>query len=617
MAFTKKRGVESTDRAFLPANARLFILIILFVALIALAIAGGGGAGGGKELAFSRKSGFYDEPFELSIIGEGEIHYSLDGSTPTLESPLYTDGILISDRSSEPNTYADNPKISVDYFPYSRRKGFELPDKPVDKATVVRAAAFYPDGSVSEVRTAAYFVGFDEKPMYRGYGILSMVADPDDLFGYERGIYVIGERGEDYFRNRLLKDKEASAYLKAHPDTPLDGSVQICGIGMEEGTPFNYTQKGREWEREASLAFFGTWKELILERQVGIRIRGNNSRNFPQKSFGLFQRPVTGKAERFYYPYLEAKNKYSVALSGGADDMYTNVRDPFASRLFSHLNFGVMEFSSPFYLFLNGEFWGTYLMSEKQDEHYVSEHYNVDSGNLLIVKNGVLGAGREEDYDNIYGAWKWFLATHDLAEDDNYREFCAQVDMDSLLDYFATRIFADAGDDWPKTNVAIWRSVEVTERPYEDGKWRFLNYDNNGEFNYLAVDVNTIDKLLEQGEGDAEHIVRNAEEGILDDSVRFERFMFYRLMQNSNFRQSFFNRFVEILDTVYDSDEAIPILDSVAEEMRFPMVSSYSRWFGDRQSFQIFDEKVEEIRKFLRERKAYILPAVKEECGQD
>lgn len=44
----------------------------------------------------------------------------------------------------------------------------ELPDEPVDKATVVRAIAVDKNGAHSSTVTNTYFVGFDSKADYYG-----------------------------------------------------------------------------------------------------------------------------------------------------------------------------------------------------------------------------------------------------------------------------------------------------------------------------------------------------------------------------------------------------------------------------------------------------------------
>ncbi len=572
--------------------------------------------------AFSRESGFYDSEFYLSVQGaEGyTLRYTLDSSEVGPDSEEYREPIRVYDKSGEPNVYSDNPQISVDYFTYSRRRGYSLPLEGLDKAFVVRAALFTPDGRKGPTAAASYFVGYQEKEAYRGVRVLSLVSDPEGLFSDETGIYCIGRAGHENFRKRIGKKEEAAAYAAEHPEIPLDGSVSICGVMMGEGYVYNYSQRGMEWEREAHAAFFDANHDLMVRGVLGLRVRGHNSRNFPQKSFNLFERDaysVSNGSRRFYFPYLNNKYSDGVCLSGGADDMYTNVRDKLAAELFSPLNFGVMEISGPIYVFLDGEFWGTYTMTEKQDEKYIEKHYGVDADNVLIVKNGLPESSTGEVFDRLFGQLRLFLLENDLSEEEAYRKFGEMVDIDSLMDYYAARLYADEGNDWPKSNTSIWRSIGTSGRPYEDGKWRFLNFDNNAEFLIESVEKDTLKAVMEQGAKDEKDLTEDYQKGSLSnsDNYKYVRYMFYCLMKNSSFRREFGRRFEKTAAVVYDPDYAIPVLETIAGVMRKPMVKSYTRWYGDRCSYEEYDRKIGEIEEFLLKRAEYILPPVRQECG--
>jgi len=607
------------------------LILFLTAAMLILCIAGfflHGISTGAEDIistpTFSRTSGFYNEPFTLEIYcgKDEEIRYTLDCSEPTENSALYTGPIEIYDRSPEENLYSNNIFTSVDYFSYSDRRGYVLPETPVDKCTVVRAAVFDKNGEKSGTVTESYFVGYQNKPSYMGTPVISLTVDPEDLFGYEKGIYVIGKLGTEHFQQKVAKSEEAQEYLKENPDTPLDGTVKIGNVYMHEAYVYNYSQGGIDWERPGDITFFDGWHMKLTSERLGVRVRGNNSRNFPQKSLSLFERDTYSK-EGFYFPYLQNNVKNGIALSGGGDDMYSFTRDPFLSELFKKngLSFGVQEFSEPVFLFLNGEFWGTYLLSEKEDKQYLNRHYGVDEDNTLIVKNGLLDSGTEDRYKKYYGELIGYVMKNDLSTEEGYRGFCELVDIGSLMDYYCARIYVDDFSDWPKSNVALWRSVNKTDRPYEDGKWRFLNFDNNIELQSSKVDFDTIGAILTQGKEDYGEIKEDYEklvkEGkdigeMLGNSLYFERMILYPLFQNEGFRKEFLKRFTEIEDTVYEPEAAIALLDRIAEKNRLAVVTGYPRWFGDRCSFKDFDEKIEEIRTFLRNRRQYIDEYVKE-----
>ena len=64
------------------------------------------------------------------------IRYTLDGSEPTEDSFLYVEPLILTDPSSSENVYSAREDIT------SLDRNYQAPEEPVDKAAVVRAAAF-------------------------------------------------------------------------------------------------------------------------------------------------------------------------------------------------------------------------------------------------------------------------------------------------------------------------------------------------------------------------------------------------------------------------------------------------------------------------------------------
>ncbi len=112
--------------------------------------------------------------------------------------------------------------------------------------------------------TATYFVGDNAKDRY-SLPIISLVSDPYNLFDYNHGIYVKG-----VFYDELY-----------------DSSLEPWEL---EG---NYTQRGREWEREVCIEYFDDG-EAKFSQNVGIRIHGGATRSYPQKSLRFYARNEYG-----------------------------------------------------------------------------------------------------------------------------------------------------------------------------------------------------------------------------------------------------------------------------------------------------------------------------------
>ena len=115
-----------------------------------------------------------------------------------------------------------------------------------------------------------------------------------------------------------------------------------------------------------------------------------------------------------------------------------------------------------------------------------------------------------------------FVRHADFTIDSDYKKINNMMDMDSLMDYFAVRIFIDEGMDWPNTNTALWRSIETDGSSYGDGKWRWINFDNNSNFDYSSISANTIAKA------------RYGTKSYSRDEL------FAKLMENEQFRKDFY-----------------------------------------------------------------------------
>jgi len=112
----------------------------------------------------SHQRGFYTQPFLLELktdVSDAVIRYTLNGSEPTKDSPVYTEPIEIKDRTDEPSKYANIQSTSFDWKP---------PKGKIFKATVVRARLFKGDVPISDVVTHTYFVSPDMPKEVHGTG---------------------------------------------------------------------------------------------------------------------------------------------------------------------------------------------------------------------------------------------------------------------------------------------------------------------------------------------------------------------------------------------------------------------------------------------------------------
>ena len=132
------------------------------------------------------------------------------------------------------------------------------------------------------------------------------------------------------------------------------------------------------------------------------------------------------------------------------------------------------------HLFINGKYWGVYVMHERVDEEFGQAHLGGAESDYDVVKTGgSVVDGTKTDWNAMQA-----LANGGLGSDAAYAQMLAFVDMQSLIDNMIVRIWS--GDiDWLRSQNALgetgdrnknWYSLRRTRGP-DPGKWQFFVWD--------------------------------------------------------------------------------------------------------------------------------------------
>ena len=396
-----------------------------------------------EDPIFSQPGGFYEDTVSLQISSSSgtTVHYTLDGSDPTTDSPLYSGSLTLMDPSSHSDRYASRTDITEE------DSGYLPPDSPVDKAVVLRAVAFDAAGNSSNITTATYFIDFDQKDGYENAAVLSLVTDPDNLFSSETGIYVRSALYDDAMEAGLIYNGLPWTYLTEYT---------------------NYYLEGAEAERPVYIQFFNASREETLAQDCGIRIRGNESRHFPQKSFSLYARSRYGSSS-FSPVFFDTGISYpNLILNSGRQ-----LKKIFFFSLVEDRDTAIQQYT-PCQVFLNGEYWGMYYLMEKYSSEYLAGHYDVAPDNTLLVKDTrYVENGSPQDIAR-YKELRTFLAEQNLADPDVYQELLTKMDMQSFIDWMCTNIYIANTDTKPLGgNVLTWQTLTPENDAEGDGRFRW------------------------------------------------------------------------------------------------------------------------------------------------
>ena len=581
------------------------------------------------SLTFSRYTGVYGEEFGLTMAAseEGaEIYYTLDGSNP-LESVTaikYEDSIAVTKRNNDKNVVsAVEPVLMAGSFNYVSKDGFKCEikapeDAAVDKCTVVRAVVKFADGRISEEVSATYFIGTMEEHI-RGLAesckaagmplaVVSISADYDDFFSEKGGIYVKGKIFEGALKQHIAENGSIS-----------DGEVA-------RSLDANYKRKGRAWEKEIRISFMEATADgltEVLTQTCGVRIQGNYSRSDLQKGLRLYAREEYGK-KNFKYAFFgedyvntagETMDKFkTLVLRNGGNCAFTSkYNDTFWQSLVTELDCGTQK-SRPCVVYLNGEYWGLYILQEDYTDNHMENLYGVDNKDVVIYKGdaealelgykldeGTLPEGEAESY-YFKELLEFFESHENLASDEDYAEFCRLVDEQSVMDYFAVQCWINNKWDWPGKNWSMWKTIssDGEEDSYGDGRWRFLFYDM--EFGGVSGEWDAGTNTIKED--------NYKPEGLLDfDTDNPAVLCFAYCMTNTGFRNKFNQTLLGLSESVFEKEAALNRLEEY-EAVYGPLFEQFfARYQGTGSAENALEGGYASskcIRDFIQERKNYV-----------
>ena len=535
-----------------------------------------------ESLQFSKDSGYYSQAFNLEINAQPgyTIYYTTDGSEPDpgdSSTKEYTGAINVA---SKKNTM---PVLASDKYAYQ----FVTPDSwggayvpntsDLDRATIIRAAGVDSEGVMTPVSTRTYFIGNDIKTAYNGCAVMSIVTDPDNLVDGKTGIYVLGDTYNSLPYPR--DDKALEQYA-------------------------NYMQHGSEWERSSYMDFFNGENTPDVSMGVGIRIHGGYSRRNQQKSLNIYFRDTYDYGTKNLKGYElipdSGKDKYKNVMlrNGGNDSDITKFQDVFIQSLVTDKNF-TTQASRPCMLYLNGEYWGLYNLTEKYSDKYLEEQFDVNNKNVIVYKDMEIDEGEDLDPDGTALKELMALGSLDMTKEENYKKFQDMVDIDSYIDYYATEVYICNNDWWsgtndetPNNNIEFWKvadpSQEDASNPYADGKWRYMLFDtewsmgiygsNEAGANYDSIKYHAMG--ADNGKGDP---------------------VFTALMKNKDFRIRFTNALLDVRNWNFEYNRAAAALDKMSSIYRPLMDKNRIRWNTGNVS-----NGVNTMKNFLKNRPGYV-----------
>ena len=513
---------------------------------------------------FSHVGGQFPEPFMLelsSAIPGVAFYYTVDGSIPdpenvmsdeqwgnlpreTKERTFRYDGPIdlarLIDRPNDISMISTGiPGLVEGYYSHVE------PKVSVGKIVVVRASTVV-DGKISEAITHSYVCkggeGEDRLP------IISITTPRANLFDSKNGIYVSGEQ-------------------------------HVLG---ENGTG-NYYLKGRASSRPAHIELISGLGPKQIGESVTIRIHGNWSRRYPQKSLRIIFNEDTGD-KPIEYKFFEKSEITTfntlILRNAGSDWGEGMMRDVISQEMVRHLDFDMQDFL-PVEVYINGEFWGYHNLRERQDEFYFHNKYGLPVDEITLLEaNGSVGFGKLQSS-------KQFVELVHKANAMTLKELEDLIDIPNFLTYNMLQLYS-GNTDWPHNNIQYWRyegGVGSLEKGPFDGRWRWILQDLDHSFGYIeGPGFDMIEYMFETD----------------NNKFAINRDLFLAVLDHGNLLENFLQGLAMHLNTTFSGDRVVQLITEHAKKIEPIMPLQYERWGWPSQ--RQWQDELKEMLEYASER---------------
>jgi len=499
----------------------------------------------------SMGSGFYDHAIDVEVDFDDEdalVRYTLDGSEPNIDSPIYDESFHFDDVENHPNVFSmipTNPGFDTTKTGYdanrANSRGWLPPNGLVNKANVLKVKAFKTGNLSSHTIASTYFIFPNAEDRY-SLPVMSITANKEDFFSDETGIYVYGTTGE-------------------------------------EG---NYNESGRDWERPITMQLFEKDGSLAFEQNFGARIHGGGARHSTLKNLRMYARSDYGKKTLKYRWFENSDNKtFKRFLVRGPGHRPNCVpRDDLADLLLENQNMD-LQHTQQVIVFLNGEYWGIHTVKERFDQDYLEIKYGKKDDDYVILRNGgTLDSGEEGDED-IYADLLDFVKNNDISLPENYEYIKSQIDIDNYLTYFTSEVFM-GNVDWVNTNIKFWRYKGLDKNDHEnsglDGKWRWFLYDFDLTFGGSCSSISPNPNVLDNA---------------FDPDYGRSTVLAIGLKSNQQFVNDFVNRMCDHINSNFSVNNMLDKIQEIDGIMSPEMLEHVQRWRYPSQSTTLEDRQYE------------------------
>ncbi len=467
----------------------------------------------GTVVTIPLASGIYatDQTVTMSA-PSGEIRYTLDGGNPKLSSLLYSAPISIT------------------------------------ATTVVRAQVFETGKSPGPIVTRTYFRGETQGTL----PYISVVADPETLFGNTIGIY------------------------KNEHET-VSGTYGLKDVYKGKDAPGN-------------VEYFAPGGSLSFTAGCGIRIGGENNWVHPQKALNIAIRGKYGNDDVSYdlFPGSQIGLHTGFALRDGGDNWN---KEMLRDCLYPKLTRGFMNVDtadySPSVVFINGAYYGLHDIRQRWDDMWFAQTYHLPADkidHLLYghITSASVSLGVDKGSSTDWLELMAFLTTADLTTAPNWAYVESKIDVDSFMDFVIAESYG---------NNTSWQHNREFWKPKTPGaKWRWFLTDMDRTFS-----TSTLTGILSAMLGSEDVLVR--------------------LKTNTAFKQRLAQRYAAHVAGTFKPSRVQTVISAMDADVAASVARHVTRWAPDGMTATGRASNIQNIKDYATQRAANFYGEVSTQLG--
>jgi hypothetical protein len=385
------------------------------------------GAAVTDEVEFSQERGFYDTPFTLKLSTRtpgATIYFTVDGNDPVAPN-------------GQPGASA---RLGAGAITISR-------------TTCVRAAAVKAGYLSSPTRTATYLFLSD---------IIHQSSSPADFPATWGSTHV--DYGMD---SRVVDSATYSPTIQNDLKTIPSVSIVMKKSDLfdtKTGIYANLTGHGVAWERASSIEWIDPTTGANFQVNTGIRMHGSpygRSSSVGKHAFRILFKGAYGPSELEYPLFKDGDIEHFDTLvlrsiwnfswygDGQGISRADYLRDLFCRDTVRDMG-NLSPRGRPVHVYLDGLYWGLYILSERPDDGFAAIHMGGDKEDYDIIDTTDDSPPKMQAAAGDMTAWNnlFALAAKDLSTAQNYQAIQSSVNLTNLIDYMLM-IYVSGSRDAP------------------------------------------------------------------------------------------------------------------------------------------------------------------------